>query len=283
MNDYKKSIIQPPKSYEELNKNRPTKKRNFTYSMQDDQPPAPAKPTPSYAYHSKNDFSFEHKESKAVETPKPREREVKELELRSKYDYLPEEKKASPKKEKVKDELYNSPSKRHDIDQRLNNISSINDKISGLLNVTRNKKQEERSLNSSPLKEKSSLAPDQSYMSKQDQTYTSRYVYDQEASHTSRAKPSFKSKYAYTPDEELPEIPRKELLSKKYLNDSNFMSATVNEKKYDYDFNSKVGGYTSKVAKDSPIKDSISITPYKDLDPKESKITSKVEKTKIER
>ena len=91
--------------------------------------------------------------------------------------------------------------------------------------MTRNKKPEERSLYSSPPKEKGA---DKSSLSKVDQTYTSRYVYEKEASNTSRPKPSFKSKYAYTPDEDLIEIPKKELVSKKYGNEGyNFRSAAA--------------------------------------------------------
>ena len=103
-------------------------------------------------------------------------------------------------------------------------------------------------------------------------TYTSRYLYDQEGSKTSRLKQSFKSKYAYTPDQDLSDIPKKELVSKKYANDSyTFNSATVNERKYDSNVgNNKGGFYTSKFSKDSPIKDVVSITPYKEYSPKES-------------
>ena len=53
MSDYKKTLIQPPKSYEELNKNRPTRKRTFTYSMQEDQPYT-TNPVSSNAYKPKN-------------------------------------------------------------------------------------------------------------------------------------------------------------------------------------------------------------------------------------
>ena len=47
-----------------------------------------------------------------------------------------------------------------------------------------------------------------------------------------------------------------------------------------------MGNFTSKISKDSPIKDNISITPYKNIDPKESilpvsKITSKVAEREV--
>lgn len=148
MSDYKKTLLQPPRSYEELNKNRPTKKRNFNYGMKEEPIlPSTSKPISSNysSYRPKNEFSFEKKE-RAGEAPQAKETEVKELDIKSKYD-------SSPAEKKKKEDGYHSPSKRHDIDQRLNNISSINDKITGLLNVTRNKKDNWSHYNS-PIKEK---------------------------------------------------------------------------------------------------------------------------------
>ena len=90
------------------------------------------------------------------------------MEAKNKYNISPQEKKR---------ESIDSPSKKHDIDLRLNNISSINDKITGLLNVTRSKKPEDRpNQQGSPIKEKvgNSEKPKQLYPN-----YTSRYVYEE--------------------------------------------------------------------------------------------------------
>ena len=64
----------------------------------------------------------------------------------------------------------------------------------------------------------------------------------------------------------------------------NNMFINVN-RKYDFEEKeSKVGHYTSKVSKDSPIKQSFAITPYRDLDIKESSIpTSKVSEKDYEK
>lgn len=269
MSEYRKTILQPPKSYDQLNKNRPTKRKIYNYSQSESQPEPMPKPSSrptatncSWKYNKQ--FSFEHSDS----PPKTKETH-RELDIKSKYNSSPQGyKKRQP-------EPYQSPSKKYDIDQRLNNISSINDKITGLLNFTRSKKKQE-TLSSPPKQTK--------YGSKNERkesapgTFTSRYYYDQsEESKVSRAKP-FRSKYAYTPDEDPIAELKKDLASKygstHHENSYSYKSAVPQEKKYDFDrgVSSRTAQYTSKLS-EYPPKD-VSVTPYKEIDVRQSEIPS---------
>jgi hypothetical protein len=124
MNEYRRIPYQAPQSYEELNRNRPTKKRNYHYSAYEE----PVRLPVTNNSPKKKEYHYEDKESPIDKS------------LFFSKEWEPQVKK-SPKRIQPKEiSPQASPSSKYDIGLRLTNISSINDKITDLLNVPRPKR-----------------------------------------------------------------------------------------------------------------------------------------------